>query len=101
MDESLGFLHDAEQPFCDSVLMENFAYDTNAKRWEEIDWCGDRYRVPVKDLQDNPLFQQDAVELIEREGLVMHGGLEFGRTTVERIADDASIVPHPLKKALQ
>lgn len=64
LDESMGFLHDAEQPFCDPVLMENFAYDTNAKRWEEIDWCGDRYRMPLKDLRDNPLFNQAGVQAI-------------------------------------
>jgi hypothetical protein len=64
MNESLGFLHDAEQPFCDPVLLENFAYDTNAKRWEEIDWCGDRYRMPLEDLRSNPLFNQGVVEEI-------------------------------------
>jgi hypothetical protein len=61
MHESKGFLHDAEQPFCDPVLLENFAYDTNAKRWEEIDWCGDRYRLPLDDLLDNPMWDQQVV----------------------------------------
>lgn len=60
--EGLGFLHDPEQPFCDPVLFENFAYDTNAKRWEEIDWCGDRYRMPLEFLRDNPRFNRAAIE---------------------------------------
>jgi hypothetical protein len=61
MDESIGFLHDADQPFCDPVLLENFAYDTNAKRWSEIDWCGDRYRIPLEDLQGNEMWDQGVV----------------------------------------
>ena len=65
MNESLGFLHDAEQPFCDPVLLENFAYDTNAKRWEEIDWCGDRYRLPLDDLLNNSIWDQDVVATMD------------------------------------
>jgi len=60
--EGLGFLHDAEQPFCDSVLLENFVYDTNAKRWEQIDFCGDRYRMPLEVLRTSPRFNRSAVE---------------------------------------
>ena len=65
MHEAKGFLHDAEQPFCDPVLLENFAYDTNAKRWEEIDWCGDRYRVPLEDLLNNPIWDQAVVSTMD------------------------------------
>jgi hypothetical protein len=66
MDESQGFLHDAEQPFCDSVLLENFAYDTNAKKWEDIDWCGDRYRLPLNDLLGNPRWKQEVVATLDK-----------------------------------
>ena len=65
MSESQGFLHDAEQPFCDSVLLENFAFDTNAKRWEEIDWCGDRYRLPLDDLSSNQMWDQEVVATLD------------------------------------
>jgi hypothetical protein len=65
MHEALGFLHDAEQPFCDPVLLENFAYDTNAKRWEQIDWCGDRYRLPLDDLLNNPMWDQKVVATMD------------------------------------
>jgi hypothetical protein len=64
MDESLGFLHDADQPFCDPILLENFAYDMNAKRWEEIDWCGDRYRIPLDDLLNNPMWDQEVLATV-------------------------------------
>lgn len=65
MHEAKGFLHDAEQPFCDPVLLENFAYDTNAKRWEEIDWCGDKYRLPLDDLLNNPIWDQEVVATMD------------------------------------
>lgn len=59
--EGMGFLHDQEQPFCDPVLLENFVYDTNAKDWEQIDFCGDRYRMPLDVLKRSPRFNQQAV----------------------------------------
>jgi hypothetical protein len=65
MKEATGFLHDADLPFCDPVLLENFAYDTNAKRWEQIDWCGDRYRLPLDDLLNNPMWDQEIVATMD------------------------------------
>lgn len=59
--EGLGFLHDQEQPFCDAVLLENFVYDTNAKDWEQIDFAGDRYRMPLDVLKRSPRFKQSVV----------------------------------------
>lgn len=56
-----GFRHEQERPFCDPVLLENFVYDTNAKDWEQIDFCGDRYRLPLEVLQRSPRFNQQAV----------------------------------------
>jgi hypothetical protein len=64
-----GFLHDKEQAFCDVVLLEDFAFDTNAKRWEEIDWCGNRYRVALDELIDNPEFDQEVVRGLQPEGV--------------------------------
>ena len=66
MNESLGFLHDSQQPYCDPVLLENFAYDVNAKRLEEIDWCGDRYRIPLDDLLNNPMWDQEVVATLDK-----------------------------------
>ncbi len=88
LNESLGFLHDAEQPFCDPVLMENFAWDTNAKRWEEIDWCGDRYRLPWKDLQDNPLFKQDVVDTIGQSPSRQDDNLQKNEDTVQSLGTE-------------
>ncbi len=57
--EMLGILHDKEQAFCDLILLENFAFDTNAKRLEEMDWCGDRYRVDIDEIIGNPEWDQE------------------------------------------
>ncbi len=88
LHESLGFLHDAEQPFCDPVLMENFAFDTNAKRWEEIDWCGDRYRMPLEDLRNNPLFSQDVVQAIGQPQNRQDDNLQKNEDTVQNLGTE-------------
>ena len=57
-----GILHDQEQAFCDQILLEDFAFDTNAKRWEEVDWAGNRFRLPLELLRDNDEYDQEVVE---------------------------------------
>ena len=44
---------------------------------------------------------QDAIELIEREGLVVYGGLELGRATGKRIAANTGIGADTIKKAFE
>lgn len=36
--------------------MEDFAYDTAAKSWDRVNFAANRYRVPLADVLDNPLF---------------------------------------------
>jgi hypothetical protein len=100
MDESLGFLHDAEQPFCDPVLLENFAYDTNAKRWEEIDWCGDRYRLPLEDLVDNPMWDQDVVATMDKAETRQDEDLRqaSGEESVQRLGVEDSVFRGDLRQ---
>ena len=59
--EMRGFLHDKEQAFCDLILTEDFVYDTNAKKWEQVDWCGNKYRVALEDVVGNPDWDQEVV----------------------------------------
>jgi hypothetical protein len=99
MDESIGFLHDSEQPFCDAVLLENFAYDTNAKRWEEIDWCGDRYRVPLEDVRNNPLFNQESVALLGKSETRKDEDLQQGNEegSVQRLGAESNPFPNEIR----
>ena len=57
-DDSQGFLHDAAQPFADHVGTEDWVHDTEASRYEEATFAGNRYRVPLDEVRDNPLYDQ-------------------------------------------
>lgn len=100
LDESLGFLHDAEQPFCDPILLENFAYDTNAKRWEEIDWCGDRYRLPLDDLLNDPMWDQEVVATMDKSKTRQDEDLRQspGEESVQRMGVEDSVFSDDLRQ---
>lgn len=60
--ESESYLQDADQPYVEPVLLEDFAYDTAAKSWDQVDFAANRYRVPLADVIGNPLFDPAATE---------------------------------------
>ena len=60
--ESESYLQDADQPYVEPVLLEDFAYDTAAKSWDQVDFAANRYRVPLADVLGNPLFDPAATE---------------------------------------
>ncbi|MHC4294757.1 MAG: hypothetical protein ACYSTL_04155, partial [Planctomycetota bacterium] len=99
-DESKGFLHDAEQPFCDPVLLENFAFDTNAKRWEEIDWCGDRYRLPLEDILNNPEWDQGVIATMDKPQTRQDDDLRQrdSKDSVERMGVEDSVFRDDLRQ---
>jgi hypothetical protein len=100
MHESQGFLHDREQPFCDPVLLEDFAYDTNAKRWEEIDWCGDRYRLPLDDVINNPMWNQEVVASMDKSETRQDEDLRQspGEESVQRMGVEDSVFRDDLRQ---
>jgi len=56
MGESLSIYHDSGQPFADNVLFGNWVHDMNARDIDEWEFCGDKYRVPLQDVKNNPMF---------------------------------------------
>ena len=60
--ESQSYLQDADQPYVEPVLLEDFAFDTAAKAWDQVDFAANRYRVPLADVVDNPLFDAAATK---------------------------------------
>ena len=60
--ETESYLQDADQPYVEPVLLEDFAYDTAAKSWDQVDFAANRYRVPLADVLGNPLFDPAATE---------------------------------------
>ncbi len=55
--ESEGFRHDAGQPFADNVDLDDWVHDMGVKRWDQIGYCGNRYRVPLWYVQESNLFK--------------------------------------------
>jgi hypothetical protein len=49
-------------PFASNVSMDNFVVDTTARRWGEVWFIGDVYRIPFEDLQDDTIWDQEAVK---------------------------------------
>lgn len=52
---------DPGKPFIETISLDDFFFDTQAKRWSQIRFCGNRYRIPLEDLKDER-FNQDVVE---------------------------------------
>jgi hypothetical protein len=55
-----GFRHDAGQVYADPVGLEDWVHDMNARRYEEIDYAGNLYRVPLEEVMESPLFSKKA-----------------------------------------
>ena len=57
-----GFRHDAGQVFCDNVDFEDFVFDMTARRWDQIQFCGNRYCLPHEAVMDLKLFGNKKIE---------------------------------------
>ena len=58
--EIMGFTHDTGQPFADNVDLEDFVFDVAAKRWDQIQFCGNRYCLPYEAVMDLNIFGKNA-----------------------------------------
>ena len=59
-----GYSSRGGQPYAEPVLIEDFLYDFNAKRIEEVDWIANRYRLPYDLVAANPEFDKEARDRI-------------------------------------
>jgi len=64
--EIMGFTHDPGQPFADVVDFEDFVFDITAKRWDCIQFCGNRYSLPIDAVRDLKMFKKDVVKYERR-----------------------------------
>ena len=60
--EIMGFTHDTGQPFADNVDLEDFVFDVAAKRWDQIQFCGNRYCLPYEAVMDLKIFGKADVQ---------------------------------------
>jgi len=58
--EAMGFLHDVAQPFADPVLFDDWVMDMTATSMEAVQFCGNRYRLPIDVVKEEPTFNKTA-----------------------------------------
>lgn len=51
------------QPFASNLPLDNFAYDMNAPRFEQIQFAADFYRIPHADLKSDVYTQENVAEI--------------------------------------
>tara|TARA_R110002051_G_scaffold126025_3_gene199371 strand:- start:1947 stop:3749 length:1803 start_codon:yes stop_codon:yes gene_type:complete len=84
-----GFRHDVGQVFCDNVDFDDFCFDMTAKRWDQIQYCGNRYSLPYelvmdmklfgnKDLIPNPYVRSTNEQGDDRASVLQTGGETMG-----------------------
>jgi hypothetical protein len=84
---SHGFMHNPRQPYVDNITHANLVLDMSVDHWELQDFMGHRYRRPLDHLQDNPLYNQEAVDQLsskqygsqDDQGLEREETLSLGR----------------------
>jgi hypothetical protein len=54
--EIMGFRHNVGQPFADNVSLDDWVHDMTAKRWEQIGFAGNRYRLPLEEAKELEQF---------------------------------------------
>lgn len=58
--DDVSTLKSAGAYYCDSVSLEDWVHDTSASRFEEVAFCGNRYRVPLSYVMEHPRFDKAA-----------------------------------------
>ena len=66
MGEAQNYLFDAGQPFADFVLFDDWLHDMTARRFEEVSWCGNRYRLPYDHVMECPMFDEAAKQKLRK-----------------------------------
>lgn len=79
-----GELHDMGQPFVDVVGPDDWVHDVTARTWEEMSFCGNRYRLPLQVVRDCGLYKEELVkQLLPSNDL---GRNEQGDLTAENLS---------------
>jgi len=63
--EIMGFRHDVGQPFADNVSLDDWVHDMTAKRWEQVGFAGNRYRLPLEEAKELEVFAKEEREKLQ------------------------------------
>ena len=51
--------HVINEPFADAVSLDDWVHDVAAKNWDQVQFCGNRYRMPLHQLEKAGLLKDD------------------------------------------
>ena len=55
-----GWIHDPGEPYADVIDFDDWVHDCSATRWDQIAYCGNRYRIPLEAAREATYFDKDA-----------------------------------------
>jgi hypothetical protein len=82
-----GELHDAGLPFVDAIDPEDLVIDMNASRFEAMQFCGNRYLLPLDMVRDSKIFGAAADGLVPASTLSHN---EYGDSRVQTLTNEDS-----------
>jgi len=56
---------DPGRPFVSNIALDDFVYDVNANSWDECQFMGNVYQLPVEDLKESGDYEIDADDKLE------------------------------------
>lgn len=69
------------QPYADPIMFEDWIHDMTARRKEEWDWCGNRYRLPYDLVKENPDFDKKVLSTLRPKDQTQGDGVALGERT--------------------
>lgn len=73
-----GYDHNTQRAFADPVDLDDWVVDMNAREWDHIQFCGNRYRLPVRYVKESGLYEH-----AERFGAAPPGSEDGGADRAE------------------
>lgn len=81
--ESDGYTHHIGQPFADVVDLDDIELDMTAKRFDQVSFVGNRYRLPYLAVKDSSLYDLEVLKKLKPSP--RSGTMDDGEEKVESI----------------
>ena len=56
--------HDVGMPYCDAIHIDDWVHDCEATDFRQVQFCGNRYRLPIDIIRDEPTFKKRAANRV-------------------------------------
>lgn len=78
-----GFMIPGAEPYLEPILLDDWVQDMSARHPSEFHYLGNRYRLPLEDVLDNPRYDQKAKDHVQASEML--GKNETGEGRVSQI----------------